>query len=73
MQNIKNLFLIIVRPELYESGDWFLLHDNTPSCNTTLIHKFLAKKEGDCPSPSSLPPPPQLGSSRLFFVHQTQK
>jgi len=32
-----------VRPGMCESGDWFLLHDNTPSHNTTIIKQFLAQ------------------------------
>jgi len=27
-----------------ESGDWFLLHDNAPSHNATIIKKFLAQR-----------------------------
>ena len=26
-----------------ESGDWFLLHDNSPSHNATIIKQFLAQ------------------------------
>ena len=32
-----------VRPGMCESGDWFLLHDNTPSYNATIFKQFLAK------------------------------
>jgi len=28
-----------------ESGDWFLLHDNTPSYNATNFKQFLAQRE----------------------------
>jgi transposase len=27
-----------------ESGDWFLLHDNTPSHTATIVKQFLAKR-----------------------------
>ena len=29
-----------VRPDMCESGDWFLLHDNAPSHNATIIKQF---------------------------------
>jgi len=32
-----------VRPGTCESGDWFLLHDNTPSHNATNVKQFLAQ------------------------------
>ena len=32
-----------VRPGTCESGDWFLLHDNAPSHNATIVKQFLAK------------------------------
>ena len=28
-----------------ESGDWFLLHDNTPSHNATIVKQFLAQQK----------------------------
>jgi transposase len=28
-----------------EPGDWFLLHDNTPSHNATIVKQFLAQPE----------------------------
>jgi len=28
-----------------ESGDWFLLHDNAPSHNATIIKQFLAQRK----------------------------
>jgi histone-lysine N-methyltransferase SETMAR len=34
-----------VRPGRCESGDWFLLHDNTPSHNATIFKQFLAKRK----------------------------
>ncbi|XP_043285125.1 histone-lysine N-methyltransferase SETMAR-like [Venturia canescens] len=33
-----------IRPELYSSGDWFLLHDNAPSHSSILVSEFLTKK-----------------------------
>jgi len=32
-----------VRPGMCESGDWFLLHDNAPSHNATIVKQFLAQ------------------------------
>jgi len=32
-----------VRPGMCESGDWFLLHDNAPSHNATIVNQFLAQ------------------------------
>ncbi len=37
--------MLQIRPELYESSDRFLLHDNAPSHNAALIREFLAKKK----------------------------
>jgi len=34
-----------VRPGMCESGDWFLLHDNAPSHNVTIIKQFLAQQK----------------------------
>ena len=34
-----------VRPGMCESGDWFLLHDNAPSHNTTIINQFLVQRK----------------------------
>ena len=34
-----------VRPGMCESGDWFLLHDDTPSHNVTIIKQFLAQRK----------------------------
>jgi len=28
-----------------ESGDWFLLHDNTPSHNATIVKQFLGQRK----------------------------
>jgi len=28
-----------------ESGDWFLLHDNAPSYNATIVKQFLAQRK----------------------------
>jgi histone-lysine N-methyltransferase SETMAR len=28
-----------------ESGDWFLLHDNTPSHNVTVVKQFLSQRK----------------------------
>ena len=34
-----------VRPGMCESGDWFLLHDNAPSHNATIVKQFLAQRK----------------------------
>ena len=34
-----------VRPGMFESGDWFLLHDNAPSHNATIVKQFLAQRK----------------------------
>ena len=34
-----------VRPGICESGDWFLLHDNAPSHNATIVKQFLAQRK----------------------------
>ena len=34
-----------VRLGMCESGDWFLLHDNSPSRTMTIIKKFLAQRK----------------------------
>ena len=34
-----------VRPAMCESGDWFLLHNNTPSHNATVVKQFLAQRK----------------------------
>jgi len=34
-----------VRPGMCESGDWFLMHDNAPSHNATIVNKFLAQRK----------------------------
>jgi len=34
-----------VRPGMCESGDWFLLYDNAPSHNVTIISNFLAQRK----------------------------
>ena len=34
-----------VRPGMCESGDWFLLHDNDPSHNATIVKQFLAQQK----------------------------
>jgi len=35
----------LVRPGICESGDWFLLHDNAPSHNETIVKQFLAERK----------------------------
>jgi len=35
----------LVRPSMCESGDWFLLHDNALSHNTTIVKQFLAQRK----------------------------
>ena len=30
---------------MFESGDWFLLHDNVPSHNATIVKQFLAQRK----------------------------
>jgi hypothetical protein len=34
---------LCVRPGICESGDWFLLHDNTLSHNATIVKQFLVQ------------------------------
>jgi len=34
-----------VRPGMCQSGDWFLLHNNAPSPNETIIKQFLAQRK----------------------------
>ena len=34
-----------VRPGMRESGDWFLLQDNAPSHNATIVKQFLAQRK----------------------------
>jgi len=34
-----------VRPGMCESGDWFLLYDNAPSHNATIVKQFLAQRK----------------------------
>ena len=34
-----------IRPGMCESGDWFLMHDNAPSHNATIVNKFLAQRK----------------------------
>jgi len=34
-----------VRPGMCESGDWFLLHDNVPSHDATIVKQFLAQRK----------------------------
>jgi len=34
-----------VRPGMCDSGDWFLLHDNAPSHNATIVKQFLAQQK----------------------------
>ena len=34
-----------VRPGMCESGVWFLLHDNAPSHNATIVKQFLAQRK----------------------------
>jgi len=34
-----------VRPGVCESGDWFLLHDNALSHNSTIVKQFLAQRK----------------------------
>jgi len=33
-----------VRPGMCESGDWFLLHENAPSHNATIVKQFLDQR-----------------------------
>jgi len=47
-KGVKKRFLKIirrVRPGMYDSGDWFLLHDNAPSHNATIVKQFLAQRK----------------------------
>jgi len=34
-----------VRPGMCESGDWFLLHNNAPSHNATIVKQFLTQRK----------------------------
>jgi histone-lysine N-methyltransferase SETMAR len=34
-----------VRPEFYNSKEWFLLHDNEPAHTTGVVARFLARKQ----------------------------
>ena len=34
-----------VRPGMCESGEWFLLHDNVPSHNATIVKQFLVQRK----------------------------
>jgi len=34
-----------VRQGMCESGDWFLLYDNAPSHNATIVKQFLAQRK----------------------------
>jgi len=34
-----------VRPGMCEPGDWFLLQDNAPSHNATIVKQFLAQRK----------------------------
>jgi len=34
-----------VRPGMCEPGDWFLLNDNAPSHNATIVKQFLAQRK----------------------------
>jgi len=34
-----------VRAGMCESGDWFLLHDNAPSHNVTIVKQFLGQRK----------------------------
>lgn len=37
-----------VRPELLDSGNWWLLHDNAPAHKSIIVQEFLAKREVVC-------------------------
>ena len=43
-----------VRPGLCQSGDWFLLHDNSPSHNATIVKQFFGPTKSDCARPPSV-------------------
>jgi hypothetical protein len=43
-----------VRQGMRESGDWFLLHDNAPSHNATIVKQFLAQRKSECARPPSV-------------------
>jgi len=45
METLLNIILP-VRPGMCDSGDWFLLHDNAPSHNATIVKQFLAQRKG---------------------------
>jgi len=37
-----------VRKDLYDSGDWFLLHDNAPAHTAIMVQQYLAKRKVVC-------------------------
>ena len=34
-----------VRPDLLDTGNWWLLHDNAPSHKSIIVHQFLSKMQ----------------------------
>ena len=42
---LNRIRIRLVRPDMCESGDWFLLHDNAPSHNATIVKQFLAQRK----------------------------
>jgi len=53
-----------------ESGDWFLLHDNAPSHNATIVKQFLAQRKAtvlDHPSYS-----PDLAHADYFLFRKVK-
>ena len=53
-----------IREQLYDSGDWFLLHDNAPVHSSILVQQYLAKRGVTC---LSHPPySPDLAPQTIF-------
>jgi len=44
MERLLNRIRRVI-PGMCESGDWFLLHDNAPSHNATVVKQFLAQQK----------------------------
>jgi hypothetical protein len=44
MERLVNRIRLVI-PDMCESGDWFLLRDNAPSNNATIVKQFLAQRK----------------------------
>ena len=58
-----------VRPGMCESSDWFLLHDNTPSHNATIVKQFLAQRKVTARPPSVFT---RFSTCWLLFVPKSE-